>query len=139
MGKISTAEVLRLRAISRALWNSSARRFAQDDGFARRLKTEKHLVKCAETRKLEKVTGSQDDGFARRLKTEKHLVRWVENAKTEKVTGSQNDDFVGGLVKAFERHIFGPAPRLARAGWRGHPSRVGHSWCTDQAAVQTAA
>jgi hypothetical protein len=60
-----SGQALRLRAISRALWNSSARRFAQDDGFVRRLEKQKNIwLGVQKTRKTEKVTGSQNDVFA---------------------------------------------------------------------------
>jgi hypothetical protein len=53
------AGVLRLRATSRPLYDKSARRFAQDDGF---VGGEKLTVSCAEnTKKIDKVAGSRDD------------------------------------------------------------------------------
>jgi hypothetical protein len=61
MGKISIAEVLRLRAIKPSVCDSSAKRFAQDDGFVRGLEIQ--LVRCRKQVKTEKVTGSQDDVF----------------------------------------------------------------------------
>ena len=56
---VSIAGVLRLRAINPLLCDRSARRFAQDDGFAEG--TEEHLVAYEKREKIEKVTGSQDD------------------------------------------------------------------------------
>jgi hypothetical protein len=61
MGKISTAEVLRLRATSAVSRDRSVGRFAQDDGFVWGLETQ--LVGCRKREKIEKVTGSQDDDF----------------------------------------------------------------------------
>jgi hypothetical protein len=54
MGKISTAEVLRLRATSAVSRDRSVGRFAQDDGFVWGLETQ--LVGC---RKREKMKKSQ--------------------------------------------------------------------------------
>jgi len=65
MGKQSTAEVLRLRAIKPSVYERSAKRFAQDDGFVGGLKGLEILpVGYAENaKKIGKVTGSQDDVF----------------------------------------------------------------------------
>jgi hypothetical protein len=52
MGKISTAEVLRLRAIKLSVCDRSAKRFAQDDGFVGGLEIQ--LVGNAENTKRSK-------------------------------------------------------------------------------------
>src|SRR6266702_7415500 len=51
--------VLRLRALNPLSGDSSARRFAQDDGLVGVLKN--MLVGCTKTREIKKVTTSQDD------------------------------------------------------------------------------
>src|ERR1700733_10274013 len=56
--RLCSGQGLRLRAISRALCDRSARRFAQDDGF---VGGEKHPVSYAENTKRSKVTGSPND------------------------------------------------------------------------------
>ena len=58
MGKISAAEVLRLRATSAVLSNRSVRRFAQDDDSVVGIK---NIGSSAKTRKDRKVTSSHDD------------------------------------------------------------------------------
>src|ERR1700746_3588565 len=59
MGKISTAGVLRLRAIKLSVCDRSAKRFAQDDAFVAGLKYS--WLDMQKHEKIEKVTGSRDD------------------------------------------------------------------------------
>jgi hypothetical protein len=54
MDMISTAGVLRLRAIKPSVCDRSAKRFAQDDGFVGGLKGLKQLVGYAENPKRSK-------------------------------------------------------------------------------------
>ena len=61
MGKISTAEVLRLRATSAVSPDPSVRRSAQDDDLLGGLNTTGSI--CRKHEKIEKVTASQDDDF----------------------------------------------------------------------------
>jgi hypothetical protein len=57
MDMISTAEVLRLRAIKPSVCDRSAKRFAQDDGFVGGLKgLETASWICRKPEKIEKVT-----------------------------------------------------------------------------------
>jgi len=63
------AEVLRLRAMSPSVWNRSARRCAQDDGFVEEV--EHICLVCDNTERPKKsqalsrqAGGRQDDGFA---------------------------------------------------------------------------
>jgi hypothetical protein len=67
LGKISTAEVLRLRAPSAVSRDKAVRRCAQDDVFVRGLEIQLVGI-CRKHVKIEKVTGSQDEVFVGVLK-----------------------------------------------------------------------
>jgi hypothetical protein len=61
MGKLSPAEVLRLRATSAVSLDQSVRRSAQDDGFVGGL--EYNCLNMQKTRKIRKVTALRMTGF----------------------------------------------------------------------------
>jgi hypothetical protein len=65
---INMTEVLRLRAINSSACDSSAKRFAQDDGFAgddskQSVAVAKEWLHRLRAEKIDKVTTSRDDGF----------------------------------------------------------------------------
>ena len=108
----SIAGVLRLRAIKPSVCDRSAKRFAQDDDFVWGLA--KQLVGYAETRKIEKVTGSLNE------QTPDSAMGRAGSQELRLVCASDVDDGGCIFVPPWQRRS-----RHKQCGWRLGDTRCG--------------